>query len=101
VGSRPETVRIVVDFLDWRGSKLEQVASVGTTDVPLRPVPEAVISSSEGAISNPLVQRNPDIGGVRATFEFDPLDHKESELRLSLVADGEPASEVWLFRWHQ
>ena len=101
VGSRPETVRFVVDFLDWRSSKLEQVASVGITDVPLRPVPEAVISSSEGVIGNPLVQRNPDIGGVRATFEFDPQGRKESELRLSLVADGEPASEVWLFRWHQ
>lgn len=101
VGSRPETLRFVVDFLDWRGSKLEQVASVGTTDVPLRPVPEAVISSSEGVIANPLVQRNPDIGGVRATFEFDPQGRKESELRLALVANGEPASEVWLFRWHQ
>ncbi len=48
VGSRPETVRFVVDFLDWRSSKLEQVASVGITDVPLRPLPEAVISASAG-----------------------------------------------------
>ena len=99
VGSRPETVRFVVDFLDWRSSKLEQIASVGITDVPLRPLPEAVISSSAGAIGNPLVQRNPDIGGIRATFEFDPQGRNESELRLSLVAEGEPASEVWLFRW--
>ena len=101
VGSRPDTVRFVVDFLDWRGSKLEQVASVGITDVPLRPLPEAVISSSAGVIGNPLVQANPDIDGVRATFEFDPQGRKESELRLALVANGEPASEVWLFRWRQ
>ena len=101
VGSRPETVRFVVDFLDWRSAKLEQVASVGITDVPLRPLPEAVIGSSAGVIENPLVQRNPDIGGIRATFELDPQGLKESELRLSLVADGEPASEVWLFRWRQ
>ena len=101
VGSRPETVRFVVDFLDWRNSKLEQIASVGTTDVPLRPLPEAVVSSGVGAIKNPLVQRNPDIGGVRATFEFEPQGRTESELRLSLVADGRPASEVWLFRWRR
>jgi glucans biosynthesis protein len=101
VGSRPETVRFVVDFLDWRSAKLEQVASVGITDVPLRPLPEAVISSSEGVIGAPLVQRNVEAGGIRATFEFDPQGRKESELRLALVANGEPASEVWLFRWRQ
>lgn len=101
VGSRAGTVRFVVDFLDWRSSKLEQVASVGVTDAPLRPLPEAVISSSAGVIGNPLVQANPNIGGVRATFEFDPQGRKESELRLALVAEGEPASEVWLFRWSQ
>jgi glucans biosynthesis protein len=101
VGSRPETVRFVVDFLDRRSSKLEQVASVGISDAPLRPLPEAVITSSTGVIENPLVQRNPDTGGVRATFELDPQGRKESELRLSLLADAEPASEVWLFRWRQ
>jgi periplasmic glucans biosynthesis protein len=101
VGSRADTVRFVVDFLDWRSSKLEQIASVGITDVPLRPLPEVVISSSAGVIGNPLVQANPDIDGVRATFEFDPQGRKESELRLALVANGEPASEVWLFRWRQ
>lgn len=101
VGSRPETVRFVVDFLDSRGTKPEQVASLGTTDVPLRRLPEADIGASAGVIANPLVQANPDSGGVRATFEFDPQGRKESELRLALVANGEPVSEVWLFRWHQ
>jgi glucans biosynthesis protein len=101
VGSRPETVRFVVDFLDSRDSKLEQVASVGVTDVPLRPLPEAVIDASAGRTGAPLVQRNAEAGGIRATFEFDPQGRKESELRVALIADGEPASEVWLFRWRQ
>jgi periplasmic glucans biosynthesis protein len=101
VGSRPETVRFVVDFLDSRDSKLEQVASVGITDVPLRPLPEAVINASAGRTGAPHVQRNVESGGIRATFEFDPHGRKESELRVALVANGEPASEVWLFRWHQ
>ena len=69
--------------------------------MPLRPLPEAVVSCSAGVIGNPLVQPNPDIGGIRATFEFDPQGRKESELRLALAANGEPASEVWLFRWRQ
>jgi glucans biosynthesis protein len=100
-GSRPGTVRFVVDFLDLRAPKLEKLASVGTTDVPLRPLPEAVISATHGLIRTPLVQHNPESGGIRATFEFDPQGGKESELRLGLVSNGEPVSEVWVFRWRQ
>jgi glucans biosynthesis protein len=100
-GARPGTVRFVVDFLHSRDATLEQVASISVTDVPLRPLPEAVVSGSAGLIGAPLVQRNPESGGIRATFELDPHGAKESELRLALVANGAPASEVWLFRWHQ
>ena len=100
-GSRPGTVFFVVDFLDGESSKLEQVASVGITDVPLRPLPEVEVTASVGLVGAPLLQRNPETGGIRATFEFDPLGAKESELRLGLVTHGQPASEVWLFRWHQ
>ena len=103
-GSKPGTVRFVVDFLELASkpqSKLEQVASVGLADVPLRPLPEAQSSCSAGTIGNRLVQRNPDSGGIRATFEFDPQGRKESELRLALFANAQPMSEVWLFRWRQ
>ncbi len=100
-GSRPGTVHFVVDFLDSDGARLEKVASVGVTDVPLRPLSEGVVGSSVGITGAPLLQRNRQTGGIRATFEFDPQDHSESELRLSLVANGEPASEVWLFRWRR
>lgn len=100
-GSRPGTVRFVIDFLDPRATKPEKVASVGVSDVPLRPLPEAVISAGAGLTGPALMQRNDVSGGVRATFELDPQGHKESELRLTLVADGQPASEVWLFRWRR
>ena len=100
-GPRSGTVRFVVDFLDLRNSKLEQVASVGTTDVPLRPLPEAVVDASSGLASSPHVQRNPESGGIRVTFEFDPQNGKESELRLALSTNAEPTSEIWLFRWRQ
>jgi glucans biosynthesis protein len=45
------------------------------------------------------MQRNPDTGGIRVTFEFDPQNGKESDLRLALSVNAEPTSEVWLFRW--
>jgi glucans biosynthesis protein len=98
-GVRAGTVRFVVDFLDSRGSKLEQVAAVGLAGVPLRPLPDADFSSSAGVIGNRLMQRNPDTGGIRVTFEFDPQNGKESDLRLALSVNAEPTSEVWLFRW--
>jgi len=100
-GSRPGTVFFVVDFLDADSSRLEQVASVGITDVPLRTLPEIELNASVGLAGAPLAQRNPESGGIRVTFEYNPLDSKESELRLGLVSHGQPVSEVWLFRWRR
>jgi glucans biosynthesis protein len=100
-GQRAGTVRFVVDFLNVRSSQLEQVASVGVADAPLRPLPEAVVHTSAGLASTPHVQRNFASDGIRVTFEFDPQDSSESELRLALSAHAEEASEVWLFRWRQ
>jgi glucans biosynthesis protein len=100
-GARPNTVRFVIDFDGSPESKPDRVASVGVTDVPLRPLPDAAVSASVGTLGAPLVQSNPESGGLRATFELDPQGQDESELRLALVADGEPMSEVWLFRWRR
>jgi glucans biosynthesis protein len=100
-GARPGTQMFVVDFLGATDNKLEQVASVGMTDVPLRPLPDAEVSASVGVAGTPLIQLNPETGGIRASFEFDPQQHRESELRLSLAAHGQPMSEVWLFRWRR
>jgi glucans biosynthesis protein len=103
-GSKAGTIRFVTDFIDSKSGIrpwLEQVASVGQGDVPAPPLPEAVISATAGAIEKHLVQRNPYSAGVRVTFDFDPQHRKESELRLALFANAEPASEVWLFRWRQ
>ena len=61
-GPRPGTVRFVVDFLDLRNSKLEQVASVGMTDVPLRPLPEAVVNASAGLARHSSCSTQPRVG---------------------------------------
>ncbi|WP_179379971.1 glucan biosynthesis protein [Jannaschia marina] len=48
---------------------------------------------------SPVLQRNPETGGVRVAFSFDPADQDLVELRAQLFVDGEAATEVWLYRW--
>ncbi|MBK1622373.1 glucan biosynthesis protein [Afifella marina] len=56
------------------------------------------VSANHGAIKGQVLQPNPLVGGVRATFLFEPEDQL-TEFRVRLVANGEPASETWLYRW--
>ena len=46
-----------------------------------------------------VLQRNPETGGLRLAFAFDPGERTMVELRAQLRKDGAPASEVWLYRW--
>ncbi len=57
------------------------------------------VSSSRGEISEGILQRNPDTGGVRLAFTFDPADANSTELRAQLLIDGKTITEVWLYRW--
>ncbi len=64
--------------------------------------PEALtlhISSPHVETSAGVLQRNPETGGLRLAFSFDPKDRDLVELRAQLRKDGAPASEVWLYRW--
>ncbi|UWQ84915.1 glucan biosynthesis protein [Leisingera caerulea] len=64
--------------------------------------PEALdvhIHSPHVAASEGVLQRNPETGGLRLAFTFDPGDRDHVELRAQLRKDGSPASEVWLYRW--
>jgi glucans biosynthesis protein len=64
--------------------------------------PEALtlhISSPHVETSKGVLQRNPETGGMRLAFSFDPKDRDLVELRAQLRKDGAPASEVWLYRW--
>ncbi|KAB7616152.1 glucan biosynthesis protein G [Amylibacter sp. SFDW26] len=56
-------------------------------------------SSSAGEISEGILQRNPDTGGVRLAFTFDPADANSTELRAQLLVAGKTITEVWLYRW--
>jgi glucans biosynthesis protein len=57
------------------------------------------VEASQGAVSAPVVQTNPDIDGVRVSFSYDPKGVATSELRLVLQANDNPVSETWLYRW--
>jgi len=59
-----------------------------------------LIRSSAGEVSEGVLQRNPETGGPRLAFRFDPGDAQLAEFRVQLRAgDGAALSEVWLYRW--
>jgi glucans biosynthesis protein len=57
------------------------------------------VSADKGAVSNIVVQRNPELGSWRMSFELAPQDEKAVELRAQLMGDGGPVTEAWIFRW--
>jgi len=60
---------------------------------------EHPIRSSAGTVSNGVLQRNPETGGPRLAFTFDPEGADLIEFRAQLLVDGNTISEVWLYRW--
>ena len=57
------------------------------------------IQSNQVKTTNGILQHNPETGGVRLGFRFDPKDARLVELRAQLRKNGAMASEVWLYRW--
>lgn len=57
------------------------------------------VSSPHAKTTDGVLQRNPQTGGLRLAFSFDPGDRKMVELRAQLRRDGAAATEVWLYRW--
>lgn len=57
------------------------------------------IQSPHAETTEGVLQRNPETGGLRLAFAFRPEDRDLVELRAQLRKDGQPASEVWLYRW--
>ncbi|MFO6463415.1 glucan biosynthesis protein [Jannaschia sp. KMU-145] len=57
------------------------------------------VSSNQADTSDGILQRNPETGGARLAFTFDPGERGAAELRAQLMRDGQAASEVWLYRW--
>jgi glucans biosynthesis protein len=60
---------------------------------------ELEVIASNGKVFHPVIQTNPTIRGLRASFEFDPGGAQLIEFRAVVRRDGAPVSETWLFRW--
>ncbi|WP_424933796.1 glucan biosynthesis protein [Amaricoccus macauensis] len=52
-----------------------------------------------GVVSEGVLQRNPETGGLRLAFTFEPGDETTIEMRAQLLKDGQVISETWLYRW--
>jgi glucans biosynthesis protein len=88
MGGRPEGGLIfAIDFAD-------------SSDVPddLSQI-EIILRSNKGTTTPGIVQRNPETNGPRLAFTFQPEDNRYAEFRAQLRLNGEPLSEVWLYRW--
>jgi glucans biosynthesis protein len=55
--------------------------------------------TSAGKLANLVLQPNPRIGALRASFELAPDQTNVAELRLRLMRGDQPATETWLYRW--
>jgi glucans biosynthesis protein len=79
---------IVIDFED--GPRLpDDLEAIGR-----------LVRTSAGEVTEGVLQRNPETGGPRLAFRFEPGEARLAEFRVQLRApDGAPLSEVWLYRW--
>ncbi|MCF6234525.1 MAG: glucan biosynthesis protein G [Rhodobacteraceae bacterium] len=57
------------------------------------------VSSPHAETSEGVLQRNPQTGGLRLAFTFDPGKRDMAEMRAQLRRGGKPLTEVWLYRW--
>ena len=61
--------------------------------------PVAKASATGGVIRDLVSQLNPETGGVRVSFIFEPKGKESAELRLNLDDWGGRVPETWLYRW--
>jgi glucans biosynthesis protein len=46
-----------------------------------------------------MLMSNPNMHGLRASFELDPSNKDLLELRLRIMRKEQPVTETWLYRW--
>ncbi|MGC4029453.1 MAG: glucan biosynthesis protein G [Steroidobacteraceae bacterium] len=71
------------------------LAGLGTDPAGL----DLKVSSSTGKLFHPVIQTNPTIRGLRASFEFDPAGAPLVEFRAQVLKGDRAVSETWLYRW--
>ncbi len=83
------------------GTTLFVVDFAGPAVAGQRQPPVASVSANPGTVSNVHVHANPEIDGVRVSFELDPAGTRLCELRLALKLGDQQISESWIYRWTQ
>lgn len=88
------------DVLDSRVRKFV-VDFAGPTLATLDPASpiEAVVSTTSGTLSPPVVHANPETQGWRLFFELVPDGSRPADLRAFLRHGADVVSETWSFRW--
>jgi glucans biosynthesis protein len=54
-----------------------------------------------GALRNAQVSENPEVNGLRLSFELDPEGNDQVEMRVDLRSGERPIAETWVYRWSQ
>ncbi len=84
----------------WYGDRVVTVDFAPHTMLPLDPEEVTIhISANTGEISSGILQRNPETGGLRLGFSYDPGEATAMEMRAQLLVGDKPVTEVWLYRW--
>ncbi|MFN3869565.1 MAG: glucan biosynthesis protein [Hyphomicrobiaceae bacterium] len=85
-GDAPEKHLFVIDF---KGPALSELSGL----------PRAEVATSGGVVANVVLQENPEVQGIRVSFELNSAGTDTIELRLALKANDRLISESWLYRW--
>lgn len=81
-GGAPRSLRFSLDTSAWQGE-----------------LPELSLEAAGGESRNPVVQPNPETGGLRVSFEWQPGSGRLGEMRARLMRGGMAISEQWTYRW--
>lgn len=93
--------RFVVDFTATGAATAPDGAATASAQPPADPhaQPKATVTASAGAVNDVLIEKNPENGGWRLTFNLDPAGEKLIELRAVLAFPDSRPVDTWLYRW--
>ncbi len=92
-GATPDESLFVVDF----EALPKPIGETSPKEPAVHPTPH--LTASAGILLGHTLQMNPETGGYRLSFRFDPQNAPLSELRAELRRGDVVVSEAWLFRW--
>ena len=55
--------------------------------------------ANPGSLVNAQISENPEVGGLRLSFELDPDGNDQVEMRIDLRSGDRPIAETWVYRW--